>query len=101
MGRRPLGLGCTSLTRWSFESSVSFRQGCVGGSAGPVRAWSRCACPLRRNASKWRRARVVPHPSQLLDRASEDAEPEVDVGVVLPGGNAGATFSIAHVMSCL
>ena len=26
----PLGLGCTSLTRWSFESSVSFRQGSVG-----------------------------------------------------------------------
>lgn len=74
--------------------------GCVGGSAGPVRAWSRCACPLRRSASEWRRARVArTYPSQPLDRASEDAEPEVGVGVVLPAGYAGATFSIAHVMS--
>src|ERR1035438_7661295 len=41
MGRRPLGLGCTCLTPWSFETSVCCRQGCVGSSPGPVRSRSR------------------------------------------------------------
>lgn len=35
MGRRPLGFGCACLTRGSFESSVSCRRGCVGGSPAP------------------------------------------------------------------
>src|ERR1035438_4022111 len=41
MGRRPLGLGCTCLTPWSFQTSVCCRQGCVGSSPGPVRSRSR------------------------------------------------------------
>ena len=49
MGRRPLG--------------------CVGGSAGPVRAWFRCACPLRRSASEWRRARVARTVPQSASRS--------------------------------
>src|SRR5579862_4755128 len=30
MGRRPLGLGYTLLTCWSFESGIFLRQGCLG-----------------------------------------------------------------------